>query len=144
MSRQARADTAPEMALRRLLHGRGKRYRVSWPVPGLRRRTIDIAFTRSRVAVNVHGCFWHGCPEHGTWPVANAAWWKQKIDQNKVRDAQTRRYLEDLGWTVLEIWEHEPPEVALGRVLEALSRRRVRNFNALTVGSAHGDECPSD
>ncbi len=109
------------MALRRLLHSRGKRYRVSWPVPGLPRRKIDIAFTRPRVAVNVHGCFWHGCPEHGTWPVANAAWWKQKIENNKMRDAQTRRHLEDLGWTVLEIWEHELAEAALERVLGALT-----------------------
>src|SRR3954451_15393066 len=122
MSRQARVDTAPEMALRRLLHGRGKRYRVSWPVPGMPRRTMDIAFTRSRVAVNVHGCFWHGCPTHGTWPAANAAWWQQKIETNKARDAETRTHLEGLGWTVLEIWEHESAAEALERVLAALRK----------------------
>ena len=120
MSKQARADTAPEMALRRLLHARGKRYRVGWPVPGMPRRKVDIAFTRSRVAVNVHGCFWHGCPTHATWPAANAAWWLQKIEKNRARDAETRVHLEGLGWTVLEVWEHEPADVALERVLSAL------------------------
>ncbi len=120
MSKQARGDTAPEMALRRLLHARGKRYRVAWPVPGMKRRTIDIAFTKAHVAVNVHGCFWHGCPVHGTSPKANAAWWREKIEKNKRRDSETRSHLEGLGWTVLEVWEHEAPEEALGRVLGAL------------------------
>ena len=120
MSRQARADTAPEMALRRLLHAHGKRYRVGWPVPGLRRRKVDIAFTKARVAVNVHGCFWHGCPFHATWPTANAEWWRQKIEKNQARDKETREHLESLGWTLIEIWEHELPEQALARVLVAL------------------------
>lgn len=123
MSRQARGDTAPEMALRRLLHAHGKRYRVSWPVPGMPRRKLDVAFTRARVAVNVHGCFWHGCPLHATWPAANAAWWQQKIKKNKARDQETRAHLEALGWTVLEIWEHESAEEALERVLAALRQR---------------------
>jgi DNA mismatch endonuclease (patch repair protein) len=123
MSRQARADTAPELALRRLLHARGKRYRVTWPVPGMPRRSIDIAFTRACVAVNVHGCFWHGCPVHGTSPAANSTWWRQKIDRNKARDVETRAHLEGLGWTVVEVWEHEDPAVALKRVLVELDER---------------------
>ncbi|MGY1810179.1 very short patch repair endonuclease [Blastococcus sp. SYSU D00669] len=125
MSKQARADTAPEMALRRLLHAHGRRYRVGWPVPGISRRKIDIAFTRARVAVNVHGCFWHGCPLHATWPTSNAAWWQRKIEANRARDADTRAHLESLGWVVLEVWEHEPPEAALERVLEALDKDRA-------------------
>jgi DNA mismatch endonuclease (patch repair protein) len=121
MSRQARAGTRPEMALRRLLHAHGLRYRVGWPVPGLRRRTIDVAFTRARVAVYVHGCFWHGCPQHGTSPQANSAWWRDKLERNQRRDESTRNHLERLGWVTVEIWEHEPPEAALRRVLEVLS-----------------------
>ena len=62
MSRQKRAGTDPEMALRRELHRRGLRFRVGHPVPGLRRRTMDLAFTRVKVAVFVDGCFWHACP----------------------------------------------------------------------------------
>src|SRR4051812_23852896 len=124
MSRQARADTAPEMALRRLLHARGMRYRVGWPVPGMPRRKLDIAFTRAHVGVNVHGCFWHGCPSHATWPAANAAWWRQKIEKNQARDQETRQHLEDLGWAVVEVWEHEAPEEAFWRVLAALDSRK--------------------
>lgn len=120
MSRQARAGTAPEMALRRLLHAQGKRYRVGWPVPGMSRRKLDIAFPRARVGINVHGCFWHGCSVHATWPASNAAWWRQKIETNKARDEATRAHLEGLGWTLVEVWEHEAPERALVRVLAAL------------------------
>src|SRR4051812_30897719 len=121
MSRQARAGTLPEMSLRRLLHARGLRYRVGWPVPGLRRRTIDIAFTKARVAVYVHGCFWHGCPQHGTSPQANSVWWHDKLERNRARDEDTRRHLAQLGWTTVEIWEHQPAEEALQRVIEALT-----------------------
>ncbi|WP_256461110.1 very short patch repair endonuclease [Blastococcus sp. PRF04-17] len=126
MSRQARVGTLPEMALRRLLHARGLRYRVNWPVPDFRRRTIDLAFTRARVAVYVHGCFWHGCPQHGTSPQANSAWWQRKLDRNRERDQSTRQHLERLGWVTVEIWEHEPPEEALQRVLDVLSSRGQR------------------
>src|SRR4051794_10703479 len=135
MSRQARADTAPEMALRRLLHARGKRYRVGWPVPGMPRRKIDIAFTRARVAVNVHGCFWHGCPLHATWPAANAAWWLKKIETNRARDAGTRAHLEALGWTLMEVWEHESPQEALERVLQALDFGRVATRSGASARS---------
>jgi DNA mismatch endonuclease (patch repair protein) len=124
MSRQARAGTAPEMALRRLLHRNGLRYRVGWPVPGRPRRTVDIAFTRPRVAINIHGCFWHGCPEHGTAPQANSAWWKEKLERNRARDEDTRRHLEERGWTLVEVWEHEAPEDAFRRVVTALNAAR--------------------
>ena len=68
MSLARRRDTAPEVALRGTLHAAGLRYRVAYPVPGQRRRTIDVAFPRQKLAVFVDGCFWHGCPEHGTSP----------------------------------------------------------------------------
>lgn len=109
------------MALRRLLYAQGKRYRVGWPVPGKPRRKIDIAFPRARVAVNVHGCFWHSCPVHGTRPAANAAWWQRKLDANRARDADTRAHLEALGWTVLDVWEHERSEAAAAKVLDTLA-----------------------
>jgi DNA mismatch endonuclease (patch repair protein) len=103
-------DNGPEMAVRRLLHAAGLRYRVAWPVPGQRRRTIDIAFTRARLAVFIDGCFWHGCPLHATSPKANAAWWAEKITTNRARDADVTGQLQELGWTVLRFWEHEDPE----------------------------------
>lgn len=121
MSAQRRKDTACEMALRRELHSRGFRYRVGYPVPGMPRRTIDIAFTKAQVAVFVHGCFWHSCPEHGSQPAANQAWWLQKLERNRQRDQETRQHLLSLGWRVVTVWEHDPAPDALRLVLEALT-----------------------
>lgn len=110
MAGLARRDTAPEVAIRRLLHARGLRYRVAYPVPGNRRRTIDIAFTRLKIAVFVDGCFWHNCPQHGTQPGSNAEWWIVKLAANKARDRDTGRHLESLGWISIRFWEHESAE----------------------------------
>ena len=123
MSRQRRQGTDPELELRRRLHALGLRYRVAWPVPGRPRRTIDVAFTRRRVAVLVDGCFWHSCPVHGTSPKANDAWWAAKLEANRRRDRDTDEALVSAGWTVLRVWEHEVPDIAVGRVLRALDQR---------------------
>lgn len=124
MSGLARKNTAPEMALRRALHARGLRYRVVYPVPGNRRRTIDIAFTRRKVAVFVDGCFWHGCPVHGRPVVANAGWWAEKLATNKARDADTTAWLSARGWVVVRLWECEVVEVAVAKVLSAVGDTR--------------------
>lgn len=116
MSTYPRRDTTPELLLRRELHRRGLRYRVQVKVPGNRRRTIDIAFTRARVAVFMDGCFWHGCPEHGTQPTRNSDWWRWKIQRNQERDADTNSLLETAGWTVLRVWEHEDPVATADRI----------------------------
>lgn len=107
MSRQARRDTRPELAIRRELHRRGFRFRVDWPLPGLPRRRADIAFTRARVVVFVDGCFWHACPEHGTAARTNADWWAEKLACNVRRDRETDRFLRSAGWTVCRVWEHQ-------------------------------------
>src|SRR4051794_36134828 len=79
MQRQRTRDTAPEIALRSELHRRGLRYRVdAAPLPELRRRA-DVVFRSARLAVFVDGCFWHGCPDHGVQPRANAEWWRGKL-----------------------------------------------------------------
>ncbi len=116
MRRARRRDTAPEIALRKILHAGGYRYRVAYPVPGQRRRTIDVAFTRQKLAVFVDGCFWHGCPQHGTAPRANSEWWRRKFDANLARDRDTDQLLRARRWTVLRIWEHEDPHVAAAKV----------------------------
>jgi DNA mismatch endonuclease (patch repair protein) len=122
MSKQARAHTEPEVTLRKLLHAAGLRYRVNLPVPGMKRRTMDVAFTKAKVAVFVDGCFWHSCPEHATYPAANKDWWAEKLAGNVARDVATTRHLEELGWQVIRVWEHEPmAEVAL-RVQAALTQ----------------------
>lgn len=123
MSRLARRDTAPELALRRELHRRGLRYRVQMKVPGNNRRTIDIAFTRVRLAVYVDGCFWHACPEHHVHPRANREWWKWKVERNRDRDTDTDRALEGREWEVLRIWEHVNPAEAADAVEAAYCRR---------------------
>jgi DNA mismatch endonuclease (patch repair protein) len=123
MSTLARRDTAPEIALRRELHRRGLRYRLQLTVPGNRRRTIDIAFPRAQLAVYIDGCFWHGCPEHGTRPTTNADWWRWKIERNQSRDRDTDEVLAAAGWQVLRIWEHESPDSAADRVVAAYRSR---------------------
>ena len=106
-------DTSPELAVRRLLHAAGLRYRVDYrPEPSLR-RTADIVFTKQRVAIFIDGCYWHACPEHGTAHATNATYWSEKLQRNVARDADTTARLEAAGWTVLRFWEHEnPTEVA--------------------------------
>lgn len=120
MSAAKRRDTAPEMLLRRELHRRGRRFRVVMKVPGNNRRTIDIAFPRQQLAVFVDGCFWHGCPEHGTQPSANAQWWSTKLAANRARDEDTNLLLRTAGWRVLRVWEHTPVDDAASRVEHAL------------------------
>ena len=116
MSTLKRKDNDAELAVRRLLYASGYRYRVHYPVPGLPRRTIDIAFTRDKVAVFIDGCFWHGCPEHGTKPRSNSDWWAAKLTANTGRDLDTTAHLEGAGWTVTRLWEHESAASAFVQV----------------------------
>lgn len=120
MSRQRRAHTAPELALRRELHRRGLRYFVDRaPLRGQRRRA-DVVFPRRRVAVYVDGCFWHRCPQHATAPKNNAEWWAAKLAGNVARDRATDAQLEAAGWQVVRVWEHEDPAAAADRVQAAV------------------------
>ncbi|MFL0389941.1 very short patch repair endonuclease [Curtobacterium sp. 179-B 9B NHS] len=116
MSSVRRRDTKPEVDVRRILHARGLRYRVAYPVPGMARRSIDIAFTKVKVAVFLDGCFWHGCPKHGTQPHANADWWAAKLRRNEVRDAETNDVLSTAARRVLRFWEHEDPQLVAVRI----------------------------
>lgn len=123
-SRQRRRDTRPEIVLRSALHAQGLRYFVDRsPLPQMRGRA-DLVFPRVRVAVYVHGCFWHGCPEHGTWPRRNAEWWRAKIERNRVRDRATERELQIAGWEVITVWEHDDPEASACRIASVVRARR--------------------
>jgi len=122
MQGNRKRDTRPELALRSELHRRGLRYRVdATPMKGLRCRA-DIVFRRQKVAVFVDGCFWHGCPEHGTSPRTNASYWSAKIARNVERDRINDAKLNDAGWVVIRVWEHELPTDAATRVARALAR----------------------
>jgi DNA (cytosine-5)-methyltransferase 1 len=124
MQLQRQKNTKPELAIRRLLHKRGRRFRLQVrPSPKMRQR-IDIAFLSEKVAVDVRGCFWHRCPDHGTAPTANAERWAEKLARNVARDVETEQTLTALGWLVIVVWEHEDPETAAARIDAAVLARR--------------------
>lgn len=130
MSNTRQTGGAAEMAIRRELFRRGLRYRVNYKVLKSPRRVADIVFTRKKIAVFVDGCFWHGCPEHVTWPKRNADFWREKIETNRLRDEDTNTRLRKAGWVVLRFWEHEPPtqvaDAIFGAITAADSKQRER------------------
>ena len=122
-------DTKPEVAVRRLVHAAGLRYRVDFrPLTSLNRRA-DMVFVRLKIAVFIDGCFWHGCPEHHTVSRSNEAYWSEKVRRNRERDRHTDQVLETEDWTVLRAWEHEPAEEVAARVIGAVEVRRAESFS---------------
>ena len=106
MSRIRGKDTAPEMCVRRMIHGMGFRYRLhAAGLPG----KPDLALPRLRKVVFVHGCFWHmhRCRLGRVRPATNAGFWKAKREGNRQRDTRTRQALRRAGWQVLTVWECE-------------------------------------
>lgn len=119
-------DTSPEIAVRRELHKRGMRFRVALALISGSRRTVDIVFTRAKVAVLIDGCFWHGCPEHHQAPKANAEFWAAKLAGNMLRDHEMTRMLTDAGWIVLRFWEHESVEEVANAIQVAVLKARTQ------------------
>lgn len=132
MARQPRRDTLAEMLLRRELHRLGLRYRVDAPIPGMPRRRADLTFRGARLQVFVDGCFWHGCPEHGTAPKSNSAWWAAKLARNILRDRETDEFLEETGWAVVRVWEHDDLAEAVARIVHAVTSTRLQAKLAAT------------
>lgn len=90
--------------MRSALHRGGLRFRKNVrSLPG----SPDVVFVKARVAIFVDGCFWHGCPIHGTWPKTNEAWWREKIGTNQQRDVRVNKELVQGGWRVVRVWQHE-------------------------------------
>ena len=104
MRRVRGRDTGPELAVRGILRAAGIGYRLCGAgLPG----RPDLVMKGRRVAVFVHGCFWHGhdCPRGSRKPKANAAYWTAKIERNRARDAAAHAALEAAGWRVVTVWE---------------------------------------
>ena len=115
-------DTKPEITLRKALWAAGLRgYRKNVRgLPG----TPDVVYGRARLAVFVHGCYWHQCPRcaRNRTPKTNALYWEAKFALNAERDARQLRELDALGWRTLVVWECEMKDLAgaVARVAEAL------------------------
>ena len=118
-------NTTPERSVRVALHALGVRYRLGQVVETDGRRIRpDLVFKRARVAVFVDGCFWHGCPEHCRRPGSNVDYWNAKIERNRSRDVRNEAALAGAGWTVVRVWEHEPPAEAAAALATLLRARR--------------------
>lgn len=113
-----------ERRLRSALWRSGIRgYRVQTALPG----RPDIVFPREKVAILVHGCFWHSCPRCALQrPKANGKFWQVKLDRNVTRDEEAERCLTDLGWRVIVIWEHEVVQDLESVVRRLTEERRFR------------------
>lgn len=129
LSRVRQKGTSAELALRKELHERGLRYRLHVPLLTKPRRVADIVFPRARTAVFVDGCFWHGCPEHASWPKSNPDFWRKKIEANRVRDADTDQRLNALGWKTVRVWEHEDACQAADRIAELVDACKKVELN---------------
>jgi DNA mismatch endonuclease (patch repair protein) len=120
MARVKARDTGPERTVRRILWRLGARYRLDRrDLPG----RPDIVMPGRKLAIFVHGCFWHGhdCPRGARVPKANRDYWTGKIGRNRARDEKTRAALETLGWRVAVVWECDlKDEEALERRLAGL------------------------
>jgi DNA mismatch endonuclease (patch repair protein) len=116
MARVRQKGTDAELSLRKELHARGLRYRLHVPLLTKPRRVADIVFSGAKVAIFVDGCFWHGCSEHASWPKSNAQFWREKIETNRARDADTDRRLQTSGWRVVRVWSHESASEAAERI----------------------------
>jgi DNA mismatch endonuclease (patch repair protein) len=134
MSRTRGRDNSLERQLRSALFKKGFRFRIHYRGIDGTKRTIDIAFPKGKVAAFVNGCFWHGCPIHGTWPKRNSEFWQQKIQSNKARDRDTDHRLKELGWSVVRIWEHQSLEEAVGMIAVALATAG-RNASRATLNT---------
>lgn len=120
-------NTAPELLLRRLLRKAGwPGYRIHWGVPG----RPDIAYPGLKLAVFVHGCFWHRCAECSPhMPQSNSAYWEAKFARTIERDAENCQALERLGWTVATVWECRlaaDPDAVLKDLVSLLEQLRAK------------------
>ena len=89
----------------------------------------DMVFPSYGIVVFIDGCFWHGCPKHYRMPSSNVNYWKQKISGNKKRDRKINKQLEEEGWKVIRIWEHD-----IKQNLEKTVNRITKNLLFINQG----------
>ena len=121
MARIRGRNTSPEKRVRAALRNRGVHFVVYPSLPG----RPDIALKEARIAVFVHGCFWHGCPRHYRAPQSNKLYWSAKLTGNISRDRVAARKLRALGWRVIVLWEcdiRKDSEAAAHKIVVALGR----------------------
>jgi DNA mismatch endonuclease (patch repair protein) len=124
MERQRRRDTRAETEVRRRLHALGYRYRLDVKLEADLKARGDIVWKGRKVVVFIDGCFWHVCPEHGTFPKSNADWWRAKLRANVARDQRYTAELRERGWTVMRFWEHDDPGLVVASIVSQLQRPR--------------------
>jgi DNA mismatch endonuclease (patch repair protein) len=121
---KSRGNVATELRLVSILRGfKIVGWRRSAPIFG----KPDFVFSKTKLAIFVDGCFWHGCPIHGAIPDTNKDFWRQKLDRNLQRDKLVGRELRKLGWRVVRIWQHELSD----------SPKVARKINKALSGAAH-------
>ena len=136
MARIRGKDTAPELYLRAGLRIAGLRCKLNAKADGIR-ADIVLGSLPARVAVFIDGCFWHGCPEHYVPPRSRVAFWATKLAGNVARDQRQTHVLEQAGWRVVRLWEHEVFEnldATVERVRRCLGPRRPRRSVSWRVG----------
>ncbi|EJZ17298.1 very short patch repair endonuclease [Rhizobium sp. Pop5] len=126
MQRTARRDNPFERTIRSQLYARGLRYRIHYPIPGMKRTTCDFAFPGLKIAVFLDGCFWHGCEVHPPSVKKNTDFWMAKVERNRARDERATAHLTDLGWTALRFWEHENVATIVEKIAATVKARRGR------------------
>jgi len=116
---RARGNESTELAFMRLLRGHSitgwrRHMGITLPKPGRSNGDSkppmvrpDFVFPKVKVAIFLDGCFWHGCPLHGTSPSSNSAFWSKKLAANRQRDRRVDRQLRAKRWSVIRVWEHQ-------------------------------------
>ncbi len=139
---RARGNATTELALARVLRAEGlsgwRRHRQLTGAGGAWKVRPDFVFGRRRWVFFVDGCFWHGCPRHGTRPKGRAAFWRRKFAANRARDRRNTRQLRAAGWRVLRLWEHE-----LRAAVRPALLRKLRRFAAALANKKPGQSAGS-
>ena len=125
MSRIRNKNTKPEELVRKYLFSQGFRYRKNdTRLPG----KPDIVLPKYRTVIFVNGCFWHGhkgC-KYFVWPQNNADFWKKKIESNVERDIKNSQLLQDLGWSVLTVWECELKRDVFSKTMSCVEQQLAK------------------